>query len=1158
MDDGHVSDAGAIALDGDEVGIPAVTTAETGEAPARKASPKGAAKGRRNKTVAEAGPGEAPDAAVAKTRGARARAGTAKGDEVAAAAHRRAVGRDPVDATLAARRRLRESIGRACARILAGGEGAADVPWTIPSHKGDIEVMAPGDWSLNAVKMLQAKYMRRAGVPAATTRVSGDAYPGVPAELLPSVPVTGATFGAETTATQVFDRLAGTWAFWMCRQAGAEGVGMVDGETAVLLRRTYRALLRRQFMAPNSPQWFNCGLHWAYGITGPAGGNHVIDPATQEIAESTSTYEHAQVHACFINSVSDDLVREGGIMDFALREAKIFKLGSGSGANVSNLRGDRERLSGGGISSGMLSFLKIGDSAAGAIKSGGTTRRAAKMIVVDDDHPQVEGFVEYKTREERKVAALVTGSILGERHGRAIYDAVVAGGDAEAEIAEAGRAAIQAGAIEATVARAKAGMPFRAEVYGTGWESEAYASVAGQNANNSVRVSDRFLEAVERDEDWDLVNRGDGKVSETIKARRLWDLINENAWASGDPGLQYRDTINSWHTSKNSGEIRGSNPCSEYFFLDNTGCNLASIRLTAMLRGEDYDVELLKAVSQVSTMVLDTSVTLGQYPSREIAEGTRDFRTLGLGFADLGGLLMRLGVPYDSAAGRTIGASLMSVITASAYEMSGLMAAATAPFPKWELNREPMADVIRRHRDAHLGIDRNVRSAQRIVYGLIDGCAQAAGESWDFAASVALTTGYRNAQVSVIAPTGTIGLVMDCDTTGVEPDFSLVKMKELAGGGWLTIANTCVPDGLRRLGYDEATIEAVTAHIVTNKGMDDCPLVRDEDRAAFDTASRNGKGTRYIQPYGHVDMMAALQPFVSGGISKTVNLPVTATMQDMADVHMHAWKVGVKSIAVYRDNSKLSQPLNAAAIEKVAGTTEMAAALTDAIKVGSVEGVASMLAAAEVVRGRHKLPSKRLGYTQKMTIAGHRVYLRTGEYADGSIGEMFVDMHKEGAAFRSLMNNFAMAVSLGLQYGVPLEEFVDAFTYTRFEPQGMVRDHDGIKMATSVLDLIFRDLAANYLGRTDLLNVKPQEVEASKTDLGGGHDEGSLAMPTPEQESAVLAMFKPGKPAAKAGTSESDGFLGIECQNPECGSMKVIRNGACALCIECGTSVGGC
>ena len=1064
------------------------------------------------------------------------------------------------------------------------------------------EFNVPEDWSQVACDVIAQKYFRKAGIPARLKPVEENDVPSwlwrkepdraSLAELPKDVQEVG-----ETSAKAVFDRLAGTWTYW-----GWKG-GYFDSDAdAHAFLDEMRFMLARQMGAPNSPQWFNTGLHWAYGIDGPAQGHHYVDYQTGECRASESAYEHPQPHACFIQGISDDLVNEGGIMDLWVREARLFKYGSGTGSNFSAVRAANEYLSGGGKSSGLMSFLKVGDRAAGAIKSGGMTRRAAKMVVVDIDHPDIEEFINWKATEEQKVAALVTGSKINAKHLTAVMRACHAvegdnrfspsdNPELKRAIRDARRALVSENYIKRVIQFAQQGFTeIEFKTYDTDWDGEAYGSVSGQNANNSVRVTDEFLTAVEEDAEWNLIQRTDGNISRTLRARELWDQVANAAWASADPGIQYHTTINDWHTCPEGGPIRASNPCSEYMFLDDTACNLASLNLLAFARDNSaFDTESFEHAVRLWTIVLEISVLMAQFPSRRISELSYMYRTLGLGYANLGGLLMADGISYDSDEGRSICAGITALMTGTSYATSAEMASELGAFPGFSPNREAMLRVMRNHARAAGALSGQFEdlSTLPVVFKPEtcpdQGLAYAATAAWRSAVERGAEHGYRNAQVTVIAPTGTIGLVMDCDTTGIEPDYALVKFKKLAGGGYFRIINRCVPRALVHLGYSEIEVDEIVTYAVgrgtlagapglnheslaavgfTSEGLDaleaalsnafdikfafnkwtlgeefctehlglkeenlndlsfdmltalgfstneveaantyccgsmtleGAPYLKPEHLPIFDCANPCGrKGVRYLPADSHIGMMAAAQPFISGAISKTINMPNLATVEDCKSAYMLSWKLGLKANALYRDGSKLSQPLVSALVddnlddEAEPLTTERPAQVV-------AERIVHQIVAAE----RRRLPGRRKGYTQKASVGGHKVYLRTGEYDDGSLGEIFIDMHKEGAAFRSLMNNFAIAISIGLQYGVPLDEFVEAFTFTRFEPQGVVDGNDAIKMATSIIDYVFREVAVSYLGRNDLAHVEPDDLRPDSvghpyTTVGEGTSNGAV------------------------------------------------------------------
>ena len=1097
----------------------------------------------------------------------------------------------------------------------------------------DIDV--PAQFSQVAADILAQKYFRKAGVPARLKKVEENAVPSFlwrsvadEAELakLPE----GERYGSELDARQVFDRLSGTWTYW-----GWKGGYFASEEDARAFRDELAYMLATQRVAPNSPQWFNTGLHWAYGIDGPGQGHFYVDPFTGRLTRSKSAYEHPQPHACFIQSVADDLVNEGGIMDLWVREARLFKYGSGTGSNFSHLRGEGEKLSGGGRSSGLMSFLKIGDRAAGAIKSGGTTRRAAKMVIVDIDHPDIEAFIDWKVNEEQKVAALVAGSRIVRNHLAEIMKACVNceadNGDCfdpqknpalKREIRRAKKNAVPENYIKRVIQFARQGyQSIDFKTYDTDWDSEAYLTVSGQNSNNSISLKDDFLRAVEEDGTWNLTARKDGKVMKTLKARDLWERIGYAAWASADPGLHFNTTMNDWHTCASAGAIRASNPCSEYMFLDDTACNLASVNLLPYRNADGgIDIAAFEHSVRLWTIVLEISVMMAQFPSKEIARLSYEYRTLGLGYANIGGLLMTSGIPYDSAEGRAICAAVTAILTGTAYATSAEMAAELGAFPDYDRNAQNMLRVMRNHRRAAYGdrdgYERLAVAPVPLVASDLKQAALAAHAraAWDRAIELGEEHGYRNAQATVIAPTGTIGLIMDCDTTGIEPDFALVKFKKLAGGGYFKIINRAVPEALRSLGYPEAEIaeieayavghgnldqapginpgslrargfteekiatvnaalksafdikfvfnqwtlgadwvketfgftdeqlndvafemlpalgfskkdiEAANVHICGAMTLEGAPFLKDEHLPVFDCANPCGKiGRRYLSVELHIRMMAAAQPFISGAISKTINMPNDATVEDCKNAYMLSWKLALKANALYRDGSKLSQPLNASLIadegEDEEEAVEALAAQPAAARAAQVTEKIVERVIERLYRDREKLPNRRKGYTQKAVVGGHKVYLRTGEFDDGRLGEIFIDMHKEGAAFRAMMNNFAIAISLGLQYGVPLDEYVEAFTFTKFEPAGVVVGNDAIKNATSILDYVFRELAVSYLGRHDLAHVDMSDFD--KTALGRGINEGRA-----EPVSKGLTRGAPLKVVSGKLGSDPKGFAG--------------------------------
>ncbi|MFH0770208.1 MAG: vitamin B12-dependent ribonucleotide reductase [Candidatus Peregrinibacteria bacterium] len=1064
----------------------------------------------------------------------------------------------------------------------------------------------PADWSQMATDIMVSKYFRKAGIPQTDRE-------GNPLCTENGGPVTG----PEKSVKQVVRRLVGCWRSW------AEQEGYFETtHDAQAFEDELAFMLVHQMAAPNSPQWFNTGLKYAYGITGPSQGHYYCDPKTGEVRKSEDAYTHPQPHACFIQSVKDDMVNSGGIMDLWVREARLFKYGSGTGTNFSCLRGAGEPLSGGGMSSGLMSFLKIGDRAAGAIKSGGTTRRAAKMVCLDLDHPDIETFVEWKANEEKKVAAM----------------------------AEAG--------------------------YKTDFNGEAYATVSGQNSNNSVRVPHAFFEALERDSDWDLFWRtelrkakAEGRTPQpckTIRARELWDKIAFAAWACADPGVQYDTAINDWHTCPADGRINASNPCSEYMFLDDTACNLASLNLLKFYDEEHkiFDIERFRHAVRLWTIVLEISVLMAQFPSPEIARLSYLFRTLGLGYANLGAMLMRMGIPYDSDSGRSICAALSAIMTGEAYATSAEMARHLKPFAGFMRNRENMLRVIRNHRraaydvpageyeDLHVppvGIDSDVCPPEFL---------KAAKECWDRALAMGEKYGFRNAQVTVLAPTGTIGLLMDCDTTGVEPDFALVKFKKLAGGGYMKIANQSVRPALKALGYSDSEIQDIMrsvmgtmtlegAHAVNRqslkaKGFTDedianiekrlpevfdirfvfnrfalsdafyerlhlapelegeelllslgftleqidaandvicgrmtvegAPHLRDEDLAVFDCASACGKfSKRSIAPEGHIRMMASAQPFITGAISKTINLPGSATVEDVKRAYLMSWKLGLKANALYRDGCKLSQPLSVKREE-----TKKAAPEAPSAQVKVVEKIVYR----EALR-RRKLPDERMAIAHKFSVAGHEGYLHVGLYEDGTPGELFIKMSKEGSTLSGVMDTLALSISMNLQYGVPLEVLCRKLVGTRFEPMGMTLNKE-IPMVKSLMDYLGRWLALKFLTKEKAMQLHNKDlVEKAYREGSKSKDAFAMRLPIVDEGAQVESLESTtepvplGKfdesPSGENGDSHSadddvsgvftkieqaklQGYTGAICGG--CGSLRVKANGSCEVCLDCGATSG--
>ena len=1068
-------------------------------------------------------------------------------------------------------------------------------------------VEVPKQWSQIATDILAQKYFRKAGVPNED-----------------------GTTGRETTVKQVAHRMAHCWRVW-----GERYNYFVTPKDAEIFYDELVYSILNQACVPNSPQWFNTGLHEVYGITGKPQGHYYVDAIDGVLKKSANAYERPQPHACFILSVDDDLVNEGGIMELWVREARIFKYGSGVGTNFSSIRGEGEKLSGGGTSSGLMSFLKIGDRAAGAIKSGGTTRRAAKMVCLDLDHPEIEEFVSWKTKEEDKVAALIAAG------------------------------------------------------YASDYEGEAYKTVSGQNSNNSVRIPNSFFKVLDEGGEWELKGRSDGRTMRKVNAQDLWDKINHAAWRCADPGTQYDTTINEWHTCPEGGPIRASNPCSEYMFLDNTACNLASVNLRQFFdeSTNTFNVEGFEHTCRLWTTVLEISVLMAQFPSKEVAQLSYDYRTLGLGYANLGSMLMVLGIAYDSEEARGIAGAITAIMTGVAYKTSAELASFLGAFSKYKDNKTHMLRVMRNHRaaaydaqDAFEGIEIKPQGIQAKYCP--DYLLKAATKAWDDAVQMGEKYGYRNAQTTVIAPTGTIGLVMDCDTTGVEPDFALVKFKKLSGGGYFKIINQSVPAALRNLkyteeqiekivnyakghatlngapfintasllakgftqaeldkiettlgsafeigfvfnvyafgeetmqrlgfkpseyndfgwsmlealGYSDEEIEAANTFVCGTMTVEGAPELKDEHLSIFDCANKCGQiGQRYIHAHGHIRMMGAAQPFLSGAISKTINLPNEATVEEIADSYRMSWELGLKACALYRDGSKLSQPLSNKSDKKKKlddvisedKAAELAANISTMVDMGKLtidelldemnkrvqsSADTSLKRQLAMIVERRALPAKRRGFTQKAKINGQALFLRTGEYNDGTLGEIFIDMAKEGATMRSMLNCFAIAISIGLQYGVPLEEYVEKFVFTRFEPAGMV-EHPNIKSTTSIIDFMFRSLAYEYLGRNDLVHVldKPEVQNL-------GNEPWDIDTPTigeRKQELSDVRIVASVVPVATKAehrmASTKPSFNPMDAVNAAAKSMQsdapacntcghiTVRSGTCYKCLNCGNSMG--
>ncbi len=1034
------------------------------------------------------------------------------------------------------------------------------------------EAEVPSSWDQVATDVVVSKYFRRAGVP----RKNLDGTPTLGPDGRP-------VLGGETSIRQAVYRLAYAWRWW-----GEKYGYFATAADADTFEDEITYMLVHQMASPNSPQWFNTGLALAYGVTGHPQGHWYVDQETGELKPSEDSYTRSQAHACYIQSVKDSMMDEGGIYDLVKREARIFKFGSGTGTNFSTLRGAGEPVSAGGTASGLMSWLKIYDRSAGAIKSGGATRRSAKMVILNVDHPDIEEFVWWKANEEKKVGALIAAG------------------------------------------------------YESDFNGEAYQTVSGQNSNNSVRVQNEFLRAVEEDGDWHLRWRTNpNHISKTLKAKHLWRQMAEAAWQSADPGLQYDTTIQEWHTCPVSGRINATNPCAEYVFLDETACNLASLNLMKFVDQETgaFDSEGYVHAVRLWTTVLEITVAMAHLPSAEMAVGTYNFRTLGLGYANLGTLLMVWGVPYDSPKARAIAGALTAILTGESYAMSAELAGVLGPFPEYEKNREPMLRVIRNHRRAAYDAPADKYEGLSVLPMAIDqelcpeNLLKAAHRAWDRALALGEQHGYRNAQVTVIAPTGTIGLQMSCDTTGVEPDFALVKFKKLAGGGYFKIVNQSVPWALKALGYtgdqiadivrsvtgtlsfagegngngnghpphihresllakgltdedlgrvettlpgafhltlaftptilgeaalarvglaDQAKanpsfnllaslgftaeqIEEANEVICGRQTIEGAPHVRPEHLAVFDCANKCGpKGQRFIPYEGHVKMLGAVQPFVSGSISKTINMPAEATIEDAERVHWMGWQLGLKALALYRDGSKQSQPLSTK-VTSDGGTVK--------------ERVIEKVVEKVIERPRRvKLPRERQAITRKVNLAGEEFYLTVGLYPDGRPGELFITMGKEGSFASGLADAMAKMVSVGLQYGVPLETVVRQLRHMRFAPDGFTGDPD-IPTATSVADFLAQWFLQTFpegkhleLGRLPL----PEAATGNKEPgTGNSLDAGPTAVsPAP----GMVVTFQAQAPVP------GYGFTGDKCS--DCGSLRMVQNGTCRKCMDCGSTTG--
>tara|TARA_X000001036_G_C20691992_1_gene809704 strand:- start:916 stop:4470 length:3555 start_codon:yes stop_codon:yes gene_type:complete len=1139
----------------------------------------------------------------------------------------------------------------------------------------------PAQWSQLSADIMVSKYFRKAGVP----QTNEDGTPEVGKD-------GKAVTGPEQSAKQVIHRLVGCWRSW------GESHGYFDSpEDAESFYDELCFMMLNQMSAPNSPQWFNTGLNWAYGISGPAQGHFVSDPETGKVTLADDAYSHPQPHACFIQSVSDDLVNDGGIMDLWMREARLFKYGSGTGSNFSTVRGGDEPLSGGGKSSGLMSFLKIGDRAAGAIKSGGTTRRAAKMVCLDVDHPDIEEFISWKVREELKVAALVEGM----KH-----------------------------LSPAKQQQAKdLGLTLDYDFNG-----EAYQTVAGQNSNNSIRLSHDFLEAVDREETWNLIKRTDGEVAKSIPASGLWNTICDAAWHCADPGVQFDTTINDWHTCPKSGRINASNPCSEYMFLDDTACNLASLNLLKFYNSDTrmFDVDSFEHAIRLWTVVLEISVLMAAFPSEAIAHQSWKYRTLGLGFANLGAMLMQAGIPYDSEAGRAVCGSITSILTGRSYAVSAEMASELGPFDGFADNADDMLRVIRNHSRAANGVTRDSGEYEKVRLAPVPinhalfhddsinitnagDLLGRAVQAWDEAIDLGGRHGFRNAQVTVIAPTGTIGLLMDCDTTGVEPDFALTKFKKLAGGGYFKIANQSLHPALLALGYTAIEVEQMMLYVMGTLSLDTpmpktvsddgeeiafnafllangytpediatmnetlptvfelsfsfaawtmpeyvleahgitreqatndpsfnglqllgltkdeigelnrricgtgtiegAPFLKEEHLPVFDCANRCGEtGTRYIAAEGHIRMMSACQPFITGAISKTINLPNEATTDDIAKAYWLSWELGLKANALYRDGCKLSQPLNAkadatleddedivelnSARNEVANEVVAAADMAENDKPEVVERIVERIIERPM---RKRLPDTRHSITHHFNVAGHEGYLTVGMYETGGPGELFITMSKEGSTIGGLMDSLGTAISVALQYGVPIESLVNKFAFQRFEPQGITTNRD-IPFAKSLVDYIFQWMGMQFIEgyreanlpnrpststlpthvtpmkrttpvKEDTLWTEESKENATTTPRNsvitarggiapkaGGVAEVKIEKTVVTQQLSVQTTGGDGmsteESTMQSSLSQSTAQLQTDAPPcPSCGAITV-RNGTCYKCMNCGDSLG--
>jgi len=908
-------------------------------------------------------------------------------------------------------------------------------------------VEVPADWSQTATNIVASKYFHgKLGTPE-----------------------------RESSVRQLISRVADTIAQW-----GVDDSYFRTEEDARNFHDELVHILVRQKASFNSPVWFNCGLWHKYHRNSPASGWY-WDPAAAGVKKETEAYRHPQCSACFINSVQDNL---DSILTLAKTEGMLFKWGSGTGTNLSTLRSSVEPLSGGGIASGPLSFMKGYDAFAGVIKSGGKTRRAAKMVILNIDHPDITDFINCKAKEERKAWALVDAG----------YDQAIDG--------------------------------------------EAYSSIFFQNANNSVRVSDDFMKAVVEDREWTTREVATGKPAKTYRARTLMKMIAEAAWQCGDPGMQFHSTINKWHTSKATAPINASNPCSEYMFLDDSACNLSSLNLMKFLTPEgEFDVEAFRHAVDVMITAQEIIVDNASYPTEKIAVNSHDFRPLGLGYANLGALLMANGLPYDSDAGRDFSAAITALMHGEAYLQSSRIAAELGPCAGYPLNRDPFLSVIEMHRQSLAKIN---------AHNVPGNLWEAARKTWDDCLGNGMKYGYRNAQVTVLAPTGTIGFMMDCDTTGVEPDLALVKYKKLVGGGLIKIVNNVVPAALLKLGYTPEQSSDIVSYIDQHGTIEGAPCLKAEHLPVFDCSLKPVNGKRSIHYMGHVRMMSAVQPFLSGAISKTVNMPEEATADEIANVYTEGWRLGLKAIAIYRDGSKRVQPLNTSKGQESGIRSQES---------GGVQAVASSLQPpaagpqhlAPSRPYRRKLPDERAAITHKFSVGAHEGYLTVGLYDDGPPGEIFITMAKEGSTVSGLMDSFATAVSLALQYGVPLKVLCDKFSHMRFEPSGWTNNPE-VRYAKSIMDYIFRWMAFKFLPK----DAQPSE-DASVTSLNGSEVEkaAGLASKFTQATSGTAALPSETVQAGLAGVVHSEDAPSCS----DCGAI-MVRNGACYKCLNCGATSG--